>query len=322
MFEVTDRPGADGETEVATLIFECRLAVEAAVVGARRLRRLPPTPMLEAEIDRLSTLLEQTADALQDLHKAIDRDQDVASQTEPITACPSDLEEIGAAIMRAEIPAGGFIREDDLADSLGKELSIVREAAIWLEGRGVVERVYGIGLRPSDFSLADLRDIFEIREILEPIACAQAAEAMSDDEKYAVVSALERYSQPSQACRPRHLDEEEFPFQHDNFCCRIIRGSKNTALIELLCNTLHYRLWFYSSFFRQISGGEAAALAEQKRVAAALRAGDAALSVAEMRRYLANARARTTWVGKPDRYCNVEDLGAYRESRRPPPAPM
>ncbi len=323
MFDATDWPRPDGEIEIATLIFECRLSVEAAVRSAAALQEITSPTDLKTVAVSLPAVLEQTAEALEALHRAILRMQRQQRQSEtrrsPQHRRPSglsDIEEIGEAISAAALVAEEAVREEDLARRLGKDRAVVRVAAIWLEGRGVVERIGGVGIRAAQFSQADLDNIFEIREMLEPTACAQAALAMDAREKSALAAWIDD---------DMHGEEDDAGVgggalparRHEDFYLRIIQGSKNPSLIELLCDKLHYRLGFHRSMFRQPAEHATLARAEQKRIVAALMAGDAARSAREMRHHLVNARARTVWVGRSERPGNVANLEAWRRARRP-----
>jgi DNA-binding GntR family transcriptional regulator len=321
MFDATDWPPPDGEIEIAALIFECRLTVEAAVRSAASLRQITSPAELNAVAVALPAVLEQTAEALEALHRAILRmqRQQRCRRSDPCLAAGlGDIEEIGEeigeAISAAALGAGETVREEDLARRLGKDRSAVRDAAIWLEGRGVVERIGGLGIRAAQFSPADLDDIFEIREMLEPTACAQAALVMDAEEKTALAAWIEDDAEDDDAfAAPAAIPAR----RHEDFYRRIIQGSKNASLIELLCDKLHYRLGFHRSLFRMSPEHATLTRAEQKRIVAALMDGDAPRSASEMRHHLANARARTIWVGRSERPGNVACLEAWRRSRQP-----
>ena len=316
MYNVTDGPSWDDEAEIAMLMFECRLAVEAAVQGAECLKQTPFARVRKAEIDTILKHLEQAAEAFQNLHRTIARLHSFGPQGDSPTASGKDLEEVGEAIRRANMPAGEFIQEADLADHLKKEHRVVREAAIWLENRGVVECVPYAGIRESSFSEADLSDLFEIREALEPIACGVAATVMTREEKNGLSHFLGQEAKRKHKEDQVAIFEDAGPDRRDNFYLQIIRGSKKASIIEVLCDRTHYRLWFYRRFFRQNSNSMPSVTAERKRIIAALLAGDAVLSAAEMRQHLANVRARTVWIGRPERRCNIENLQAHRKLKR------
>src|SRR5262245_18861375 len=100
MVDTTGPSIPDQEVEIAALTFECRLAVEAAVLRTRRLEHMPASPTLRAEIDRVGKILEQMADAFEHLHGAITRlicPGGRFPKSELPAASHKDIEEIGAA---------------------------------------------------------------------------------------------------------------------------------------------------------------------------------------------------------------------------------
>src|SRR5688572_27426195 len=110
----------DREVEIAALTFECRLAVEAAVIGTKRLETLPTSSKVKAELDGILKILEQMADAFEDLHGALQRHIKPRGDQPASSAAGSDkgdLEQIAAAIRRATPSA--CVKETDLVCRLG-----------------------------------------------------------------------------------------------------------------------------------------------------------------------------------------------------------
>jgi DNA-binding GntR family transcriptional regulator len=298
----------DREVEIAALTFECRLAVEAAVVGTRRLETLPASPSVKAELDGILKILEQMADAFADLHGALQRYISPSSDHSADDAVgpeSGDLEQIATAIKHS--PQSAYVKETDFACRLGNDRNIPRDAAIWLEGRGLVKRVFNSGIRAKTFTMEDLQDLFEVREVFEPIACGLAAAAMSDEEIDWLESAVEHSVKiPDMRVLGGPND------RHNDFHLHVIVGSKNAALIDMLCDNLYYKIHFFSDYFTLPVDWLAAALPGRRDIVAALRARDTALAASEMKRHLAYTRASTKWLGKPGRVDKVEDLAAYR----------
>jgi DNA-binding GntR family transcriptional regulator len=258
-------------------------------------------------------ILEQMAEAFEGLHGAITRllcPQGQFPQAELPAASHRDIEEIGAAILGAKRPLGDYVDEADLARSLGKEHSIVRDASIWLEGRGLVRRMGDLGVRANGFSETDLCDLFEIREVFEPIACGLAAAAMSEEEINCLRNALDRQA----ACSASGQRQARYP--HDDFHIQIILGSKNTSLIELLCDNLHYKLRFYRDYFCLPSDWLKTAFEERKQIVETLAEHDASKAAAAMREHLATTRKATVWIGKAAESGKIEDLASHRRARR------
>jgi GntR family hexuronate regulon transcriptional repressor len=313
MVDTTGPSTLDQEVEIAALTFECRLAVEAAVMRTKQMERIPASPTMRAELDRVGKILEQMADAFEHLHGAITRlvyPRCGFAQAELPAASHRDIEEIGAAILAADRPLGGYAEEAELARSLRKGRSVVRDAAIWLEGRGLVKRMGDHGVRPNSFTETDLRELFEIREVFEPIACGLAAAAMSEEE----IACLESEIEPRS-----HLGRgpnEEAGHSYNDFHIQIILGSKNTSLIELLSDNLHYKIRFYRDSFGLRPDWHETAIEERRQIVDALARRDGGAAAEAMRHHLASTRAATVWTGKLMDSCKVEDFAAHRRARR------
>jgi DNA-binding GntR family transcriptional regulator len=311
--DTTGRSVEDQEVEIAALTFECRLAVEAAVLRTKRLERIPASPTLKAELERIIDILDQMASAFEDLHGAITRflcPQDALAPVDLPSASHRDIEEVGAAILQASRPAGGYIEEADLAVRLGKDRSIVRNAAVWLESRGLIKRIGEFGLSAHVFTRDDLRDVFEIREVFEPIACRLAATAISEEELNSLSHSVDQQGKPVAA--------EAAPSGHpyNDFHIQVILASRNPSLIEVLCDNLHYKLRFYRDSFAVTPDWLEGASQERRRIVDALRAKDAELAAAEMRQHLVSTRKATVWAEDAVQSCTIEDLDAYRKARR------
>ncbi|WP_244817991.1 GntR family transcriptional regulator [Caballeronia sp. Lep1P3] len=71
--------------------------------------------------------------------------------------------------------AGQYLREEQLAKSLGVSRTPVREALRRLDAEGWVETRPNYGVRVKAWSLQDAREIFEARLLIEPYLAARAA---------------------------------------------------------------------------------------------------------------------------------------------------
>src|SRR5262245_29951548 len=87
------------------------------------------------------------------------------------------MRRIEGAILSGEISLGASLNEKSLSKSLGVSRSPLREALRSLEGRRLVERVPNVGARVVNISQQDIREIYQLREVLEGAACRIATEA-------------------------------------------------------------------------------------------------------------------------------------------------
>jgi DNA-binding GntR family transcriptional regulator len=86
------------------------------------------------------------------------------------------------AIVYGELAGGAFLNEGDLAAQLKMSRTPIREALSRLSKDRLVDLVPGRGAFVRDVSLADLRDIYELRKVLECFAAEEAVTAISDED--------------------------------------------------------------------------------------------------------------------------------------------
>jgi DNA-binding GntR family transcriptional regulator len=79
------------------------------------------------------------------------------------------------ALVDLTIPPGAALRENDLAQRLGISKTPIREALVRLERDGLVELIPYRGARARTYSADDLRQIFELRELIEGDCVRRAA---------------------------------------------------------------------------------------------------------------------------------------------------
>ncbi len=191
------------------------------------------------------------------------------------------------AIIKGELLPGTKLDEMNLANAFGISRGPVREAIRRLEGKKLVERVPHIGARVATFSKNDLREILYVREALEGLACRLATERISDAEMDALEGLLEGHAKEGA------LKAGEYYFQRPgdyDFHYRIIKGSGNKKLVEMLVDDLYHllRIFRYRSSSRK--GRAQEALQEHRRIVAARRARDADAAEELMRKHLSHAR--------------------------------
>lgn len=90
-------------------------------------------------------------------------------------------------ILSGELPHGTHLAEEDLAESLGISRTPVREALRRLAAEGLVDFEPNRGASVTRWEREELRDIFDVRALLEAYATERAAANASDE----LVSALD-----------------------------------------------------------------------------------------------------------------------------------
>jgi DNA-binding GntR family transcriptional regulator len=87
------------------------------------------------------------------------------------------------AITSGRLPADARIKQEQVAAELGVSRTPVREALHLLEREGLVRLVPRRGALVLGFTAADVRELYELRELLEPAAAALATARASDGER-------------------------------------------------------------------------------------------------------------------------------------------
>jgi len=85
-------------------------------------------------------------------------------------------------IMDGTLRAGQKISEDELADRFGVSRMPVREAVRLLSAKGLVESIPYIGTTVRVLTDHEVREIYLLRSVLEPLASSKAAEYIIDVE--------------------------------------------------------------------------------------------------------------------------------------------
>ncbi len=84
-------------------------------------------------------------------------------------------EHIKDIILNRQVQPGRQLRIEDLAKKLNISRTPIREALLKLESEGLVRISSRVGFFVADFTVSDLRELFELRELIEGYAAEQAA---------------------------------------------------------------------------------------------------------------------------------------------------
>ncbi|HEY3612103.1 MAG TPA: GntR family transcriptional regulator [Gaiellales bacterium] len=188
--------------------------------------------------------------------------------------------ELRERILSGELASGAPLRLEELARSLGTSISPVREAVRKLESLGLAVHVAHRGSRVKELDVADLRDTYEARLALEPVAVARASGRITPAEAERARTALESYT----SCRERG-DRPAARDAHDAFHFTLYTASGSDWLVRLIRPT-----WDNSERYRELAfqtgGAVRGRQAEHERILAACVAGDGETAAAELRRHL------------------------------------
>lgn len=196
-------------------------------------------------------------------------------------------ERIEAAIFSGQLQPGSRLSEQGLAASLGVSRGPLREAIRRLEGRKLLERTPNIGVRVAQVSLKDLNEILQMREALEGLACSLAAVNMPDAEIAALRKMLDAHEKQKSVQEAKGHYEET---KNLDFHSRIVAGSGNERLIQMLSGDFHYLLRVYRYKSRTRPGRAVEVLQEHRNIVAALESRDPKAAELAMRDHLRHAR--------------------------------
>lgn len=195
--------------------------------------------------------------------------------------------QIVTAIVKGELLPGQKISEPELARTYGISRGPLREAIRRLEGWRLVERKPHIGARVVKLSARELIEIYRVREALEGMACRLAAEHMTQDEIDSLKALLDTHELSIEQREGRSYFQKEGDL---DFHYRIVQGSKNAKLQEMLGADLYHLVRMYRYQFSVSSSRPKRALKEHRQIIDAIESRDAELAEMLMRRHISAAR--------------------------------
>ncbi|HEY8455588.1 MAG TPA: GntR family transcriptional regulator [Actinopolymorphaceae bacterium] len=189
------------------------------------------------------------------------------------------------AILTHRLRPGTRLSVPEVARQLQISRSPAREAIARITHEGLATFVPNKGAVVAKIDAAELVEIYDLREVLEGLACRLATQHLTAD----VVEELERIiAEHEEAVSAndveRHMDLDAMFHQ------RIRQISKNRRLIEALDRLQgQIRVAMYTT--RHSPGGMKQALAEHRAIAAALRSGDPDVAENTARAHIRRLRA-------------------------------
>lgn len=203
--------------------------------------------------------------------------------SEPQTLADKVFSELTTAIVRGELRPGSKLSEQTLVERYGGSRAPMREVIQKLEARNLVVRVPHAGARVVSLSLSELRDIYEVRLELESMACRLAAQRMSDAEIAELYGLLAEHEASIAAEQGQSYYQKAGDL---DFHYRIIKGSQNSRLHQMLCGELYHLVRMYRYQTSTSAKRPLQALLEHQRIVEAIAARDAELAELLMRRHI------------------------------------
>lgn len=178
-------------------------------------------------------------------------------------------EQLKRQILTGRITPGTRMMEVELADEMGVSRTPVREAIRKLEKEGLVTIEPRKGAYASDISVKDMVDTLEVREDLEGLAAALAAERMTEEQIDELVKITEGYSEAI-----LNSDTEKIIHYDEKFHKHIVSCSGNKTLIQLSEIVQELALRFRYIYYDDFSRYENMPV-EHRQIIAAITSGDA-----------------------------------------------
>ncbi|RUO23256.1 GntR family transcriptional regulator [Aliidiomarina iranensis] len=205
----------------------------------------------------------------------------------PITSSDRVLLEIQRAIVEGDIPAGSKISEPELARRFDVSRAPLREALARLERCHLIERTPNAGARVVKLSPEGLISLYQLREELEGLACRLAAENMAEKEIEELGALLDQHLNTQRVREGESYYQEEGDL---DFHYRIILGSKNAYLINILCDELYFLVRMYRVQLGMNGPRVSRAFDEHKAIIMAIANRDGELADLLMRRHIGASR--------------------------------
>jgi DNA-binding GntR family transcriptional regulator len=200
---------------------------------------------------------------------------------------------IRVQILDGTMAAGSRLVEADLAEALQTSRTPIREALRRLEAEGLIEVLPHRGARVTAWTEDDLRDMYDLRAVLEAMAAERAAARITVDDLEQLDQLCEEMDQCiagneaggfDAAARERYSDLNTV--YHD-----IIRNaSGSTRLVAMIHAVVHVPL-IVSTFYRYQPVDLARSASHHREIVSALRAGHAVWAGSILRAHVLSAKA-------------------------------
>jgi DNA-binding GntR family transcriptional regulator len=204
---------------------------------------------------------------------------------------PKDLkawayETIKDDILNRRVEPGEKLRIEVLAKKLSISRTPIREALLRLESEGLVRIASRVGFFVCDLTQQGIRELFELRELIEGYAAEKAAPALSDDD-------LEQISDLQQKATAAFEQDDLLSFNKYEIALHdfLISHSGNAQLLKMIegLKDLTYRERQYALRSRE---NVSKSIQEHRMLIGALQAHDGIQAGQLMRAHLRNVRDR------------------------------
>ena len=204
-----------------------------------------------------------------------------ALQKPAITATDKTFIRLRDEIVEGTIPAGTKLSELELSTKYEVSRAVIRESLNRLETCYLVERKANVGARVVTLSAEGLVELYQVRESLEGMAARLAARNMSKFEIAQLNSLLLSHFNEVKDSETYYQEAGDVDFHY-----RIILGSKNQHLINMLVNGLYHLIRMYRVQLGMAGPRVSTAFEEHKHIVQAINNRDEELAEILMRRHI------------------------------------
>ena len=204
-----------------------------------------------------------------------------ALQKPAITATDKTFIRLRDEIVEGTIPAGTKLSELELSTKYEVSRAVIRESLNRLETCYLVERKANVGARVVTLSAEGLVELYQVRESLEGMAARLAARNMSKFEIAQLNSLLLSHFNEVKDSETYYQEAGDVDFHY-----RIIQGSKNQHLINMLVNGLYHLIRMYRVQLGMAGPRVSTAFEEHKHIVQAINNRDEELAEMLMRRHI------------------------------------
>ncbi|QPG06235.1 GntR family transcriptional regulator [Salinimonas marina] len=198
-----------------------------------------------------------------------------------ITSAEKTFFQLRKDIVEGVIPAGAKLSETELASRYTVSRAVIREAISRLMNCHLVERKANVGAKVVTLSAAGLKELYQVRESLEGMAARLAARHMSEQEILALQQLLDEHSAQVKEDQSYYQEAGDVDFHY-----RIVQGSNNSHLINVLIDGLYHLVRMYRVQLGMAGPRVTTAFVEHKNIALAIANRDEELAEMLMRRHI------------------------------------
>jgi DNA-binding GntR family transcriptional regulator len=154
-------------------------------------------------------------------------------------------ENIREQLFRGRWAPGDKLPEEKLAAEIGVNRNPVREALLKLAGEGFLERNVGTGCRVARADVRSFKDVWELRQAVEGMACRLAAQRITDAELVRIDHEHELLKRLARLGQKPAISECDTRFHR-----LILEASGNSALLRVWNQYLAQAIAMQNTIFR------------------------------------------------------------------------